>query len=127
MTWHELTKAQQAAVRAVAFGRDTDDDESLELCESLGLVRTSDDGDWSWTTDGDSVSDSASSIEEGRREAEETIVAMLKREDAKCSEYLSTGQDQDKREQQGHYSDSMVWTIDAIECGDHWSQSQESP
>lgn len=52
-------------------------------------------------------------------DTEARIVEMLKREDAKCDEYLSKGHDQDKRIQQEHYSESMNWTIEAIECGDH--------
>lgn len=59
-------------------------------------------------------------VEEGRRQAERAIVEMLKCEDLKCWEYLGgKGRDCEKRIQQEHYSESMNWTIEAIECGDH--------
>ena len=60
--------------------------------------------------------------EEGRREAEQAIVALLERENARCAKYLGGRHgDQDKAIQQGHYSESMNWTMDAIADGDHWT------
>ena len=61
-------------------------------------------------------------VDKGKHQAERAIIAMLEGEVAKCNEYLNgRGRDQDKCEQQGHYLESMSWTISAIEDGDHWS------
>ena len=62
----------------------------------------------------------AQALADQEEKTEAQIVAMLEVEIEKCSELLNRkGLDQDKRIQQENYQDSMYWTIDAIDSGDH--------